>query len=59
MYGPSDVTVASTKNNDSMGMIPRAIHEIFESMADHDKNKTTVYCSFVQIYNEGLYDMLW
>ena len=44
------------------GIIPRAIDEIFNGVADkldQDSNiKYTIYCSFMQIYNEKLYDLL-
>ena len=38
----------------SAGIIPRAIHEIFSSLS---KN-TCIYVSFMQIYNENIYDLL-
>ena len=45
-----------------LGIIPRAIDDTFNGISqlldtDH-KNKYTVYCSFLQIYNEKLYDLL-
>jgi len=50
------------------GVIPRAMHDLFvaiqaqqrepSSAASDPSTKTTVYCSFVQIYNEQLFDML-
>jgi hypothetical protein len=47
--------------NDS-GVIPRAISEIFEQM-EKEKNAEmgvffSVYCSFMEIYNEKIYDIL-
>lgn len=45
-----------------LGIIPRAIDDIFNgilNLFDKDPNtKFTVYCSFLQIYNEKLYDLL-
>lgn len=44
--------------NDDIGVIPRAIEEIFDiidRMDDHDFN---VNCSFVELYQEKLYDLL-
>jgi len=50
------------------GVIPRAMHDLFvaiqaqqrgqSSTTSDSSTKTTVYCSFVQIYNEQLFDML-
>lgn len=36
-------------------MIPRSISELFNTI---DMSVFTVYCSFIQIYNERLYDLL-
>lgn len=44
--------------DEEMGVIPRAISDIFaeiQTMSDHD---FTVHCSFVELYNEKLYDLL-
>lgn len=51
------------ENQDSYGVIPRAIQLIFDRISNEqdrsgDMNKYTVYCSFLQIYNENLYDLL-
>lgn len=49
--------------NDSskFGIIPKAIDEIFieltEKINDNPDLSFTVYCSFLQIYNEKLYDL--
>lgn len=37
------------------GIIPRAIRDIFEGTS---RKNVKVYCSFVQIYNENIYDLL-
>lgn len=42
----------------TVGVIPRAIKEIFELGNQKNVINFSVYCSFVQIYNENLYDML-
>jgi hypothetical protein len=47
------------KVNKLSGIIPRAVVDIFERLSSLDSdNKSTVYCSFVQVYNEQLFDML-
>ncbi|CAI2378693.1 unnamed protein product [Moneuplotes crassus] len=50
-------------NQDKYGIIPRAIQLIFDRISEEqdrsgDMEKYTVYCSFLQIYNENLYDLL-
>jgi len=37
------------------GIVPRAIHDLFAKLSG---SKAVVYCSFLQIYNEELYDLL-
>jgi len=42
------------------GVIPRMINALFKEL-DKEENKAskfTVYCSFLQIYNEKIYDLL-
>ena len=41
------------------GIIPRTIREVFSSKSDkQQKQNYTIYCSFIQIYNEKIYDLL-
>ena len=60
MYGPpADYNNNSSyRDNDNMGLIPRAVNEIFELANSKEIIEYSIYCSFVQIYNENLYDML-
>jgi hypothetical protein len=66
MYGPPNSTSHSgqpnkagvNRNVDQMGLIPRAIEEIFDLVHRRELADFQVHCSFVQIYNENLYDML-
>ena len=50
------------RDSNSMGLIPRAVHEIFDSargrLQSGKMSSFNVYVSFVQIYNENLFDML-
>ena len=71
MYGPPAITginnaptsgtatnVRTAHDSDLLGVIPRAIHEIFSLASNPKVLEMNVYCSFVQIYNEQLFDML-
>lgn len=47
------------EEDETMGVIPRAINDIFgriEEMAD--ESEVTVSCSFMELYQENLYDLL-
>ena len=50
------------EDNSKFGIIPRSIEHIFHNLlsgaSKFDPNDFTVYCSFLQIYNEKLYDLL-
>lgn len=51
-------TAYDGNETDEVGIIPRAVQDIFqhiEQMPDHDFNIT---CSFVELYQEKLYDLL-
>lgn len=46
---------------DSEGVIPRAIRDLFTQVhqkRDDIGTKITVYCSYIQLYNEKIYDLL-
>ena len=62
MYGPPSETGSRTSiqhlDGTQAGVIPRAIHEIFELGNNPEVLSYSVFCSFVQIYNENLFDML-
>ena len=72
MYGPpisessahilahKDLRSVQTRDVENVGLIPRAINEIFQTVSSPsaDVIQVSVYCSFVQIYNENLFDML-
>ena len=40
-----------------VGIIPRCVSELFQQIKNQAL-KVTIYCSFLQIYNEKLYDLL-
>lgn len=66
MYGSSiDGTLSTSKNithqllnQELVGVIPRAIKDIFHMTIQDTNLQVTIYCSFVQVYNENLYDLL-
>lgn len=51
-------TTFSGEMNEDMGVIPRAINDIFASVDEMIDNDFTVQCSFVELYQEKLYDLL-
>lgn len=58
MYGPPNYINSQGRETDQLGVIPRAIHHIFDLARNPTVIDFQVHCSFVQIYNENLYDML-
>jgi len=48
----------STANYKYRGLIPRAINKIFSEVGGRFDNQITVKISFVEIYNELMFDML-
>jgi len=42
------------------GLIPRSIHALFKEIQtpENAPQKFVIYCSFLQIYNEKIYDLL-
>lgn len=49
---------AHGRETEALGVIPRAIHHIFELSKSPEIMDFQLHVSFVQIYNENLYDML-
>jgi hypothetical protein len=58
MYGPPNYISQQARETELLGIIPRAINHIFEMSKAPGIIDFQVHCSFVQIYNENLYDML-
>ncbi|XP_062539116.1 chromosome-associated kinesin KIF4-like [Armigeres subalbatus] len=47
------------EEDETMGVIPRAINDIFEQIKDMDtESEVTINCSFMELYQENLYDLL-
>ena len=55
----TDISDISSENP-HVGIIPRTILKLFEDIKhpENVKKGFTVYCSFLQIYNEKIYDLL-
>ena len=48
-------SLLSSSATESLGLIPKAVQSVFSSIST---KPFTCYCSFMQIYNEKLYDLL-
>lgn len=48
----------STTESDEAGIIPRTISHIFRSMKNSDFNSVKLTCSYIEIYNEKINDLL-
>ena len=40
------------------GIIPRSLHQLFEKLDDHKIQEYSVRVSFLELYNEELFDLL-
>lgn len=65
MFGKHRATVettSSTSDTDDLGIIPRGIQKVFEllkkSVNSENEPSYTIHLSFIQIYNEKIYDCL-
>ena len=56
--GKTFTMAGSTANYKYRGLIPRAINKIFSEVGGRFDNQITVKVSFVEIYNELMFDML-
>ena len=50
-------SIADINSSEERGIIPRCITDLFNKIRQ-DEVSVSVYCSFVQIYNERLFDLL-
>ena len=60
MFGPPMVDHFGTTalEGSPVGLIPRAVTEIFKLSTHPEVLQYSVLCSFVQLYNESCFDML-
>ncbi|CAI2384406.1 unnamed protein product [Moneuplotes crassus] len=50
--------VAMTRQNENIGIIPRIVGELFHKIQGVELKKYRIYCSYLQIYQEKIYDLL-
>ncbi|CAI2384655.1 unnamed protein product [Moneuplotes crassus] len=50
--------VAMTRQNENVGIIPRIVSELYEKIERVEFKKYRIYCSYLQIYQEKIYDLL-
>ena len=50
-------SVADVNSKEERGIIPRCVADLFDKIRQDDV-QVSVYVSFVQIYNEKIYDLL-
>lgn len=62
MQGPPDVLQCSGGASDAaLGLIPRALSHLFRRIAEEESmhgTEVTCRCSYIEIYNETIYDLL-
>jgi centromeric protein E len=59
MMGPASALDPASPNQDDRGIIPRAVRHIFGFIDTADKSiKFLVRCSYLEIYNENILDLL-
>lgn len=59
MMGPVDALDPKSGRDDERGVIPRAVRHIFGFIDAADKEKKfLVRCSYLEIYNESILDLL-
>ncbi|EDO44491.1 predicted protein [Nematostella vectensis] len=56
--GKTFTMTGSTEKFEHRGIIPRSIQQLFREIADRPNSSVTVRISYLEIYNEGMYDLL-
>ncbi|KAI8831442.1 hypothetical protein BJ741DRAFT_580668 [Chytriomyces cf. hyalinus JEL632] len=49
---------SSTFMNDSVGIVPRAISDMFSLLAEKENTRFSLFVSFLELYNEDIVDLL-
>jgi kinesin family protein 3/17 len=60
MFGPEGdgSLFRAGRISERAGVIPRAIHEIFDTVREGKMQEAVIFSSFIQIYNEHIFDLL-
>ena len=54
-----NIKVSSIQETDQVGIVPRAVKALFEEIKNTPGNiEYTVYCTYLQVYQEKIYDLL-
>ena len=54
-----NIKVYFNQESDKIGIVPRAVKTIFEEIKSAPSNiEYTVYCTYLQVYQEKIYDLL-
>jgi kinesin family protein 6/9 len=56
--GKTYTMTGTSKNYDQRGVIPRAISQVYKEMEDRGEQAVTVRISYLEIYNETMFDLL-
>lgn len=51
-------TFDGNTNNEHLGVIPRAVSDLFDRIDHMPDHECEVHCSFMELYQEQLYDLL-
>ncbi|XP_072269140.1 kinesin-like protein KIF9 isoform X2 [Pyxicephalus adspersus] len=56
--GKTHTITGTTENYKHRGIIPRALQQVFKEIGEQNDNSVTVRVSYLEIYNETLFDLL-
>lgn len=56
--GKTHTIMGNTKESQQWGVIPRALQDIFSHMEQRSSTNYSLSLSYMEIYNEGIYDLL-
>ncbi|XP_077349676.1 kinesin-like protein KIF9 [Lithobates pipiens] len=56
--GKTHTITGTTENYTHRGIIPRALQQVFKEIGEQSDNSVTVRVSYLEIYNETLFDLL-
>ncbi|XP_006893095.1 PREDICTED: kinesin-like protein KIF9 [Elephantulus edwardii] len=56
--GKTYTMIGATKNYTQRGILPRALQQVFKMIDERPTHDITVHVSYVEIYNESMFDLL-